>query len=144
MDAIDAPRYPHEQTAADIELLETRARGPRPRPSGHLSRVGLNWLCSDLSHEAFRIERARRGRRARRACWGVQGDADPGPDLWRELASLRGEPGARQPGPWLEQSLRRHLARSRRELARRLDAHGRRRGRPRLPAPAATRGRPSW
>jgi hypothetical protein len=49
------------------------------------------------------------------------GDADPGPDLWRELASLRGEPGARKPGPWLEQSLRRHLERSRRELERRLD-----------------------
>jgi hypothetical protein len=51
----------------------------------------------------------------------MQGDADPGPDLWRELASLRGEPGARAPGPWLERSLSRHLARSRHELERRLD-----------------------
>jgi Iap family predicted aminopeptidase len=120
VDAVDAPRYPHEQTAADVELLEQALSdlGSAARP---LSRVGINWLCSDLSHEAFRRERARRGRRARRACWGVQADADPGPDLWRELASLRGEPGARPPGPWLEQSLRRHLARSRRELERRLE-----------------------
>jgi len=117
LDAIDAPRYPHEQTAADIERLE-EALADLPNAAEPLSRVGINWLCSDLSHEAFRIERGRRGRRARRACWGVQGDADTGPDLWRELAALRGE---RPAGPWIERSLRRHLARSRRELRRRLD-----------------------
>ncbi len=120
LSAVDAPRYPHEQTRADVELLEAALAEP-DKAADKLSRVGLNWLCADLSHEAFRRERARRGRRAPRACWGVQGDADPGPDLWRELASLRGEPGALAPGPWLEHSLRRHLARSRRELARRLD-----------------------
>jgi len=120
IDAIDAPRYPHEQTAADVELLE-QALADLDNAAAPLSRVGLNWLCADLSHEAFRRERARRGRRARRACWGVQADADPGPDLWRELASLRREPGARELGPWLEQSLRRHLERSRRELRRRRD-----------------------
>jgi Iap family predicted aminopeptidase len=118
LDAIDAPRYPHEQTLADTQHLEQALADPADAER-YLARVGLNWLCSDLSHEAFRIERARRGRRARRACWGVQGDADPGPDLWRELASLRGEPGARPPGPWLERSLRRHLERSRRELRHR-------------------------
>jgi Iap family predicted aminopeptidase len=116
LDAIDAPRYPHEQTASDIEHLEQALADP-PNAAKHLSRVGINWLCSDLSHEAFRIERGRRGRRAKRACWGAQGDADPGPDLWRELAALRGE---RPSGPWLERSLRRHLQRSRRELERRL------------------------
>ena len=118
LDAIDAPRYPHEQTAADIGHLE-QALADLPNAAGPLSRVGLNWLCSDLSHEAFRIERGRRGRRAKRACWGAQGDADPGPDLWRELAALRGQ--GRKPGPWLERSLRRHLQRSRRELERRLE-----------------------
>jgi hypothetical protein len=120
LDAVDAPRYPHEQTAADVELLEA-ALEDLPNSAKPLALVGLNWLCSDLSHEAFKRERARRSRNAPRACWGSQGDADPGPDLWRELASLRGEPGARPPGQWLERSLRRHLARSRRELARRLD-----------------------
>jgi hypothetical protein len=119
LDAIDGPKYPHEQTAADVEHLEEALADPESAES-HLVRVGINWLCADLSHEAFRIERGRRGRRARRACWGVQGDADPGPDLWSELASLRGEPGARPRGPWLEASLRRHLERSRRELDRRL------------------------
>jgi hypothetical protein len=118
IDAIDAPRYPHEQTEADVRNLESALNDPA-NAVRHLARVGLNWLCADLSHEAFRIERGRRGRRARRACWGAMGDADPGPDLWRELASLRGESGARKPGPWLEASLRRHLDRSRRELVRR-------------------------
>jgi Iap family predicted aminopeptidase len=120
LDAIDAPRYPHEQTQADIDHL-ARAVADPASAERHLARVGLNWLCADLSHRAFRIERGRRSRRARRSCWGAMGDADPGPDLWRELASLRGEPGARKPGPWLEASLRRHLERSRRELERRLD-----------------------
>jgi Iap family predicted aminopeptidase len=123
IDAVDAPRYPHEQTAADIELLE-RALTQLDDPAAAartLSRVGLNWLCADLGREAFRLERGRRGRRASGACWGVQGDADTGPNLWAELASLRGEPGARPPGPWIRKSLRRHLARSRKELSRRLD-----------------------
>jgi Iap family predicted aminopeptidase len=125
LDAREAARYPHEQTAADVKLLERAlsevAAGRRGRAAETLGRVGLNWLCADLGHDAFRIERGRRGRRAPRACWGAQGDPDSGPDLWPELASLRGEPGARPPGPWLEASLRRHLARSRRELERRLD-----------------------
>ena len=119
LDAIDAPRYPHEQSLADVQHLE-RALSDPANAERHLTRVGLNWLCADLSHEAFRIERSRRGRRAPRACWGAMGDADPGPDLWRELASLRGEPGARKPGPWLEASLRRHRTRSRRETKRRV------------------------
>ncbi|MGB2875553.1 MAG: M28 family peptidase [Gaiellaceae bacterium] len=123
LDAGDAPRYPHEQTAADVELLEralTQLDDPRAA-AATIARVGLNWLCADLGHEAFRLELARRGRTAARACWGVQGDADHGPDLWDELASFRGEAGARPPGPWLERSLRAKLERSRRELDRRLD-----------------------
>jgi len=120
IDAVDAPQYPHEQSLADAERLE-RALAEPENAASHLARVGLNWLCADLSHEAFRLERARRGSRARRACWGAMGDPDVGPDLWRELASLRGEPGAREPGPWLEASLRRHLDRARGETTRRLE-----------------------
>ena len=125
LDAREAARYPHEQTAADVRFLESalaelRARRPG-RAANALTRVGLNWLCADLGKDAFRIERARRGRRAPRACWAAQGDPDIGPDLWDEIASLRREPDARAQGPWLEQSLRGHLAASRRELARRFD-----------------------
>jgi hypothetical protein len=125
LDAREAARYPHEQTAADLGFLETALAELRARRHGHaanaLTRVGLNWLCADLGKQAFRIERGRRGRSAPRACWAAQGDPDIGPDLWEEIASLRAEPEARARGAWLEQSLRGHLAASRRELARRLD-----------------------
>jgi Iap family predicted aminopeptidase len=110
LDARETARYPHEQTARDVRNLER----------GALDRVGLNWLCRDLSAEAFAIERGRRGRDAPRACWAAQGDPDVGPDLWHELASLRGEPRARPAGPWIEENVQRHLAASRVELDRRL------------------------
>jgi Iap family predicted aminopeptidase len=125
LDAREAARYPHEQTAADVRFLKrglAELRAGRHGPAATaLSRVGLNWLCADLGSEAFRIERARRGRLAPRSCWAAQGDPDIGPDLWQEIASLRKEPGVRARGPWIEQNLRRHLASSRKELARRLD-----------------------
>jgi hypothetical protein len=125
LDAREEARYPHEQTAQDIDHLRAGLRAVRAGRHGaaarSLARVGLNWLCSDLGREAFAIERGRRGRRAPRACWAALGDPDVGPDLWEELASLRGEPGARPPGPWLERRLARHLDASTRELGRRLD-----------------------
>jgi Iap family predicted aminopeptidase len=122
LDEREAAAYPHTRTAADVASLERALRqlraGRRADAAGSLERVGLNWLCPDLGHEAFRIERRRRGRRAPRACWGAMGDPDTGPDLWDELESLRGE--GRAPGPWLEGRLERHLERSRKELRRRL------------------------
>jgi hypothetical protein len=124
LDAKETAAYPHEQTACDVERLEAALvalrLGRRAPAARRLAGVGLNRLCSDLSREAFVVERARRGRRAPRACWATQGDPDIGPDLWVELASLRAEPGSRPPGLWLERSLQRHLAASQRELARRL------------------------
>jgi hypothetical protein len=124
LDANDEQAYPHVQPRRDLEALEAglaavRA-GDRGRAARTLARVGLNRACADLSEEAFRREHGRRGRRARRACWGAQGDPATGPNLWRELASLRGETGARVPGPWIERSLERHLARTRRDLDRAL------------------------
>ena len=83
--------------------------------------MGLNRLCSDLGRDAFRRELARRGGDAPRACWAAQGDPDTGPDLWDELASLRGERGARAGTNWIAESVERHLGEARAELERRLD-----------------------
>lgn len=145
LDAKETAAYPHEQTARDVEHLEAALAAlglGRHGPAAHrLSKVGLNRLCADLSHEAFTLERSRRGRRAPRACWAAQGDPDVGPDLWLELASLRGEPGAQRPGPWLERSLERHLAAARRELGRRLDRMAAAAGGRTLPLPRADKVR---
>jgi len=125
LDAGERAAYPHAQTAADVALLQgalAHLDSGDTRQAAHaLARVGLNWLCADLSREAFELERARRGRAAPRACWGAQGDPDVGPGLWDELASLRAERGARDPGPWLRESVVRHLEASRTELRRRLE-----------------------
>jgi Iap family predicted aminopeptidase len=123
LDERESAGYPHARTQRDVELLERALRQVRARryaAAAHtLDGVGLNWLCADLGRRAFRLERRRRGRTAPRACWGAMGDPDTGPDLWDELASLRGE--GREPGAWLEQRLQRHLERSRKELRRRLE-----------------------
>lgn len=125
LDAKDQPAYPHAQTARDVELLEEgldafRA-GKRAVAARKLAGVGLNHLCGDLCEEAFAREHGRRGRNVPRACWAAQGDPATGANLWRELASLRGEPEAKPPGRWLERSLERELARARRDLERRLE-----------------------
>lgn len=125
LDAKDEPAYPHEQTARDLENLEAALQalraGDLAGAARRAARVGLNHLCGDLCEEAYAREHGRRGRGVPRACWAAQGDPATGPNLWRELASLRREPGSRPPGPWLERSFERHVGRERRALERRLD-----------------------
>ena len=143
LDVHASEAYPHVQPAQDVAGLEAglaalRA-GKRALAARRLAGVGLNAACADLSEEAFAREHARYGARAPGATWAAQGDPEVGPNLWRELASLRGEPGARAPGPWIERSVARHLVRARRGLERaqrRMDAalDGKVRTLPRAPA----------
>ncbi|MFN8185787.1 MAG: M28 family peptidase [Gaiellales bacterium] len=124
LDASGAAAYPHVQPANDLRRLEEALAALRAgrleKAASALAGVGLNALCSDLSRAAFARERGRTSASAARATWAAQGRLDPGPDLWNELASLRSEPGAMPPEPWLEQRLEREAERARRALERRL------------------------
>ena len=80
--------------------------------------MGDNAAASQLSEAAF----ARRARRLRPdevgPTWAAASHLTPSPELWPEVAALRGG----DEGEWIEASLERHLERSQAELERRLDA----------------------
>ena len=109
VDAHGTTTYPHTQAARDVERLEAAlaalagtigAGHPPARARGRRS------ARADALRGGLRHRRASgRERDHPRASWGAQQPSDGQPDLWRELASLRGEPGARAPGPWIERSL---------------------------------------
>ncbi|MDX6599986.1 MAG: hypothetical protein QOE87_3873 [Gaiellales bacterium] len=129
LDAQGTTTYPHTQAARDAERLEAAlealGRDDRRAAVRQLARVGDNALARTLTEAVFAIQRERRSAKHPRASWGARSHPAVSPNLWRELASLRGEAGARPPGPWIERSLRRHLEGSRAELARRLAAMAR-------------------
>jgi hypothetical protein len=116
--------YPHAQAAADVKnleaALEALAQDDRRRAIRRVAAVGANRLARYLSEEAFRLRSERWRPRPGAPSWGRH--LTESPCLWHELASLRGEPGARPAGPWIDESLRGHLAASRAELERRLAA----------------------
>ena len=104
------------------------ARGPRlprrPRAAAarQLARVGDNALARRLSREAFAIQRARRRPEHPRLSWAARSHLTDSPNLWDELASLRGEVGAEPPGAWIDRSLQSHIEHTSADLDRRLAA----------------------
>ena len=78
-----------------------------------------------LSQEAFTRYGARTRLQHDDDSWAARSHLTDSPELWAELASLRGEDGAEPPGPWLRASLEQHLERSRDELDRRVGAMAR-------------------
>jgi N-acetylated-alpha-linked acidic dipeptidase len=126
VDAHGGTGYPHVQAARDAALLEAAlaalGRGDRRAAVRTLARVGANALARTLSQETFERSRERRRAEHPRSAWGGASHPTASPLLWQELASLRGEPGSREPGDWIEQSLQGHLKASRADLARRLAA----------------------
>jgi hypothetical protein len=125
VDAHGTTGYPSAQAARDVEQLErglaALRAGDRGAASRALARVGQNVHARTLSQQAFAALQARDRADHPHASWGAASHPTASPDLWAELAALRGERGAREPGAWLEASLERHLAASRAELARRLE-----------------------
>lgn len=124
VDAHGATTYPHTQAARDEMRLEAAlaalAAGDSRKTARQLARVGDNALARTLSQEAFRVQRERRRPGHAGSSWGAHSHLPESPNLWQELATLRGETGARPPGAWLERSLREHLDCSRATLVGRL------------------------
>ena len=126
VDAHGGTGYPHIQAARDVAQLEAAlaalAHDDRRASVRALTRVGANALARTLSAEAFDLTCERRRAEHPRSAWGGASHPTDSPRLWHELASLRGEPGSRAPGDWIERSLQQHLERSRADLTRRLAA----------------------
>jgi hypothetical protein len=124
LDANGLTCYPHEQTARDMAALERGLAAllddDRASALRQLAGVGDNGLARRLSADAYAIQRARRLPQFDNLSWGRRAHLTVSPNLWNELACLRGENGALPVGPWLERSLRRHIDATRAELARRL------------------------
>jgi hypothetical protein len=115
--------YLYEQAARDADHLATAlariSAGDRGGAARAASRVGFNhlqrWVSEDVQ---LRVEHRYR---SPRGSWPRESSPTRTPNLWRELAALRGERRARPFGPWVERSLERHLRRTQAELARRRD-----------------------
>jgi len=118
--------YPHTQSARDLEQLQAAldalaADKPR-RAARHLCRVGDNTVAPSLSREANAVHQGRRITDSSSTGWIGASHLAVSPNLWEEIAALQGDPDARQPGPWIEHSIERHLKTTRKSLARQIAA----------------------
>lgn len=111
LDANDSSAYPFQQAARDLTALKAAqaalAKGDKRTAARHAARVGDNALCGALSHDTMRRRLARLERDRAGDGWGGRSHLTESPNLWLELASLRGEPGA-PPADWVKRSLRGH------------------------------------
>ncbi len=107
-----------ESLDAALDALERENAGAAARAA---SRSGRNRLARHVGREVFELDAARHRPDHPGFGWAANARTTPSPGLWEELASLRGEPGSRPPGPWLARSLAGKRASSARELQRRLD-----------------------
>jgi hypothetical protein len=113
--------YLHAQAAKDERLLADAItaleRGDRARAGRLCERVGMNSLQRSVSRDVQL--RAERRHVSSRGSWPAKSHLTRTPNLWREIASIRGEAGSRAFGPWVTASLRRHEGRCASEAARR-------------------------
>jgi Peptidase family M28 len=115
--------YLYEQASRDAThlraALQRISAGDLGGAARAASRVGFNRLSRWVSEDVqLQVERRYQ---SQRASWPSKSSPTRTPSLWRELAALRGERGARPFGPWVERSLERHLRRTESEVARRSD-----------------------
>ncbi len=126
LDALGRFRYPHEQTGTDITHLHAAITaldtGDRTGAARKLAGVGSLALFPYLSHHAFSEHTRRLTRERVEKGWAGASHLTDDPDLWAELAALRGEPGARPFGGWVRAALATALEAAEHEMDRRLTA----------------------
>jgi Iap family predicted aminopeptidase len=122
VDATGEPGYLYEQAARDTRRLAAAIRAidandPRgaARAAAKVGANGMQRWASEATQQT-----AERRHDTGRVSWPAKSHLTRSPHLWREIASLRGEPGARPFGPWVRQSLERHHERMRAETRRRV------------------------
>jgi Iap family predicted aminopeptidase len=124
VDAHGETTYPHSQSASDLANLDKALGALQENRIAAaitaLEAVGSNRLSRVLSASAFAAHQARERPGAPRLSWAEASHLTASPDLWAELATLRGEDGSRSSGAWLERSLRQHRDRAADELRRRV------------------------
>ena len=124
LNANDKQDLSYRQARTDLLALSAAARsvalGRRRRAVTALEGVGRNALTPRLSEAVFARDAARHLPDHPGVTWaGAYQTASP--NLWRELASLRGEPGARPPGTWVASSVEAARTRAREDAQARID-----------------------
>lgn len=121
LDAHGETGYLWEQAQRDADRLDEALKalkaGDRRAAVRAASRVGSNSLARWVSHDVQKTSEQRA--LSAKGSWSEKSHLTRTPDLWAELASMRGERGARPFGPWVAKSLERHRTRMRAEAKRR-------------------------
>jgi hypothetical protein len=122
VDAQGETGYLHEQAARDARQLGIAIAaidaGDLRAAARAAAKVGMNrmhrWVSRDVQATAERryIGSSR--------SWPAKSHLTRTPNLWREIAALRGEPGARAHGAWVRRSLEQQQARMDAEAKRRI------------------------
>jgi hypothetical protein len=113
LSARDKQDLSYRQALVDAAALSAAARSlARGRAAAAvtaLERVGRNALTPRLSEDVFAVDAARHRPEHPGITWAAPYQT-PSPGLWKELAALRGEPGAPARGPWIAESVERARA----------------------------------
>lgn len=115
----------HLQALTDVEALDAALTAVECGELGvaarAAARAGRNRLTRQVGREVFALDEQRHRPSHPGFGWAAKARPTHSPGLWDELASLRGERGARPAGRWLSRSLAQKRARSARDLQQRLD-----------------------
>lgn len=108
VNAGDKQDLSYRQARTDLLALSAAsrnlARGRRRPATKALEGVGRNALTARLREAVFAHDAERHLPDHPGITWAARYQT-PSPNLWRELASLRGEPGARSQGAWIASSV---------------------------------------